>query len=120
MVENLHWLGGYSFKITGKKLIYINPMVVASREPPDIILICHEKENVCNPDTIEELAGPSSIVIAPNHAADDLSMIVRIAKPGETLDADGFRVETMPAYSVHSLDEKGEPFHPRKAKRKSH
>ncbi len=41
LLDNLTWLGHSSFRIAGKKIIYIDPFQVKAGIPADLILITH-------------------------------------------------------------------------------
>ena len=41
MIDLIQWLGHASFKISGDKLIYIDPWKIQEEEKADIILVSH-------------------------------------------------------------------------------
>ncbi len=106
MIENLHWLGNSSFKITNDKVIYIDPFEVkVEHEKADIILITHSHFDHFSPEDIDRLKKGTTVVIAP----DDCKMAgnIKNVKPGDKLNIKGVSVEVVSAYNVNKR------FHPK-------
>lgn len=55
MVENIHWLGHDTFKITGEKLVYTDPFRIKKKDIADLILITHEHYDHCSPEDIKKI-----------------------------------------------------------------
>lgn len=68
MVENITWLGHSSFKLTGEKIIYIDPFnLQGNLEKADIILITHSHYDHCFLGDIEKIITPNTnILITPD------------------------------------------------------
>lgn len=109
MLENIHWLGHASVKITGSKTIYIDPWKLKeNREPADIILITHSHYDHCEPRDIDKITQKNTLVIAPSDCINKFSgQNTKSVKPGDTLTIEGVVVKVVPAYNV------GKSFHPK-------
>ena len=107
MLENVHWLGHASFKITGEKIIYIDPYQIAGGETADIILITHDHYDHLSMDDIEKIMGEKTVVVAPASAGDAIKGNLKKVNPGDTLTIEGVEIQAVPAYNI------GKEFHPR-------
>jgi len=108
MLQNIHWLGHASFKLTGEKVIYIDPWQLPEAEPADIILITHQHTDHCSPQDVARIRGPQTAVVAPADCAAELGGQIQVVGPGEKLTVAGVAIETVPAYNLNK------PFHPRR------
>jgi L-ascorbate metabolism protein UlaG (beta-lactamase superfamily) len=108
MLENVHWLGHASFKLTGEKVVYIDPWQLHDGEPADIILITHGHYDHCSAEDVAKIRRPSTVVVAPVDCADKLPGPVQVVKPGDKLTVAGVKIEAVPAYNIDKT------FHPRK------
>ncbi|MBF0542364.1 MAG: MBL fold metallo-hydrolase [Nitrospirae bacterium] len=114
MLENIKWLGHDTFRIAGKKLIYLDPFKIKNHEAADIIFCSHSHHDHCSPEDIVKLLGKNTIIIAP---ADCLKILkinslktvkeIKAIKPGDTLDIDGIKIKAVPAYNTNKQ------FHPK-------
>ncbi|MBF0318071.1 MAG: MBL fold metallo-hydrolase [Nitrospirae bacterium] len=107
MLENIHWLGHASFKITGEKVIYVDPWEIKNPTPADVILITHEHFDHCSPADIQKLAGADTVVVTTPDCASKLKAKVRTVTPGEAFNAAGISIETVAAYNTNKQ------FHPK-------
>jgi len=107
MVENIHWLGHDTFKITGEKVIYTDPFKIKKKDNADIILITHEHFDHCSPDDVRMLQGPETVIVATTDCAKKLSGKVKTVKPGDTLNVGGIEIEVVPSYNTNKQ------FHPK-------
>lgn len=109
MLKNIHWLGHAGFKITGRRVIYVDPYQLKFPEVGDIILITHDHYDHCSPDDVKWLRKGSTVIVAPEACASRFQGDVRVVKPGDTLTIKGTTVDVVPAYN---LDKQ---FHPKAA-----
>lgn len=107
-MEEIKWLGHASFKISGEKVVYIDPWKLEGKnEEADIILITHDHYDHCSLADIEKLRGSKTTVVAPPDAAKKITGDVREVKSGRNLTVKGIKIETYPAYNLEKS------FHPR-------
>ncbi len=101
MIENIHWLGHDTFKVTGEKTIYTDPYNIRQKDIADIILITHEHFDHCSPDDVKKIQGPNTVIVATKDCAKKLSGNIRTIKSGETITVDGITIEAVPAYNTN-------------------
>ena len=112
MLERLTWFRQSAFRWqTDGPVVYVDPWGVTDDIPADVILITHAHFDHFQPHEIERLLTPATKLVAPRDVAKELSGDVTAVAPGETLEAAGLKVETVPAYNIveDRLD-----MHPRK------
>ncbi|MBF0609294.1 MAG: MBL fold metallo-hydrolase [Magnetococcales bacterium] len=64
MLENIHWLGHASFRITGEKVIYVDPWEIKNPLPAGVILITHEHFDHCSPADVQKMKTLKNIDVA--------------------------------------------------------
>ncbi|RJQ54811.1 MAG: MBL fold metallo-hydrolase [Nitrospiraceae bacterium] len=101
MVENIHWLGHDTFKITGGKIIFTDPFKLRKKDNADIILITHEHYDHCSPDDVKKIQGTGTVIVAPPDCAAKFSGNVRTVKPGDKLTVEGIEIEAVPSYNTN-------------------
>ncbi|HOG47652.1 MAG TPA: MBL fold metallo-hydrolase [Anaerolineae bacterium] len=106
MLSNVHWLGHASFKLTGERVIYIDPWQIGGGETADIILITHGHYDHCSPEDVAKIRSPKTAVVAAE-GCEKLGGEVQVVKPGDRLTVQGIAIEAVPAYNI------GKTFHPR-------
>lgn len=110
MADNIFWLGHDSFRLTGEKVVYIDPWkLAASAAKADVILVTHDHYDHFSPDDIAKLSQADTVVVAPAAVAAKLGGKTIVAKPGDRLSAAGVAIEVVPAYNPNKK------FHPKSA-----
>jgi len=112
------WLGHDGFRIEDGQVIYIDPFKIDGvTKKANIILISHEHFDHCSIDDLNRIATPNTVVVAHAQSKSELSKLkvkeVRIVKPGDNLDVNGVKVETVAAYNLNKFREPGKVFHPK-------
>lgn len=107
MLENIEWLGHASVKISGEKIIYIDPWNIKKEDKADIILITHSHYDHCSPEDIERLRKEGTVVVAPQDCISKTGRETKVLQPGEKLTLGVVEIEAVPAYNLKK------PFHPR-------
>jgi L-ascorbate metabolism protein UlaG (beta-lactamase superfamily) len=107
MIENIHWLGHDTFKISGEKVIYTDPFKIRKKDAADIILITHEHYDHCSPDDVQKIQKAGTVIVTPPDCAGKLSGDVRTVKPGDKLTINGIEIEAVPSYNTNKQ------FHPK-------
>ena len=109
MVENIHWLGHDTFKITGEKTIYTDPFKLKEGDRADIVLITHEHYDHCSPEDVKKIQGPDTVIVATPDCAGKLTGNVKTVKPGDSITVEGIQIEAVPSYNTNKK------FHPKAA-----
>ena len=107
MVQDIHWLGHDTFKITGEKIIYTDPFKIKKKDTADIILITHEHFDHCSPEDVTKIQQSGSVIVTEKDSAANLSGDVRVVTVGETITIDDVSIEAVPAYNTNK------DFHPK-------
>ncbi len=107
MIENIHWLGHDTFKITGEKVVYTDPFKIKKKDVADVILITHEHYDHCSVEDVEKLRGENTVIVAPSDCLKKFRGKTVSVKPGDKINIMGIEIEAVPAYNT---DKK---FHPK-------
>ncbi|MEM4652127.1 MAG: MBL fold metallo-hydrolase [Pyrobaculum sp.] len=116
----IYWLGHDAFRVVGGGVVlYIDPYQVQVGEPKaDVVLVTHEHFDHCDPTSIQRVAKPSTVVVAPKVArqcvAKAMQNVVEIA-PGEVKTVGNVKMAAYPAYNINKYRDpaRGVVFHPR-------
>lgn len=109
-MENVEWLGHASIKLTGEKIIYIDPWKIKGDEKADIILITHEHYDHCSAEDIVKILKNDTAIITVADCQSKLMKLNRpisLVEPGKKLNVKGVVIETVPAYNINKS------FHPK-------
>ena len=102
MADNIFWLGHDSFRLTGEKVVYIDPWKLADgAEKADVILVTHDHYDHYSKDDIAKISKTDTVVVAPQVVAQKLGGKVTLVKAGDTVNANGVNIEVVPAYNVN-------------------
>jgi len=108
MADHIYWLGHDSFRLTGEKVVYIDPWkLTAGAEKADVILVTHDHYDHFSKDDIAKLSKADTVVVAPQPVAQKFDGKVMVVKPGDKLTVGGIHVEVVPAYNPNKK------FHPK-------
>jgi L-ascorbate metabolism protein UlaG (beta-lactamase superfamily) len=108
-IKNVKWLGHAGFLLSGKRLIYIDPVNLKFPDVGDIILVTHAHSGHCSPEEIKWLRKGSTVIVAPKSCASSFQGDVRIIQPGDTIIVKEIKIEVVPAYNLTKKD------HPKEA-----
>ncbi len=107
MIDKIHWLGHYSFRIDGEKTIYIDPWKLKPGHKADIILLTHDHYDHFSPSDIAMVQGDVTEIVCPAGSKQKLTGIIHTVVPGDKLKLRGIEIEAVPAYNI------GKQFHPK-------
>jgi L-ascorbate metabolism protein UlaG (beta-lactamase superfamily) len=114
MLENIFWLGHSSVKISGKKIVYIDPWKIKGEEKADLILISHSHYDHLSLEDVKKIRKAETVILTTPDSAAKLSGDVRALRHGDAVAVDGIKVEAVPAYNTVRMRSPGVPFHPRR------
>jgi L-ascorbate metabolism protein UlaG (beta-lactamase superfamily) len=101
MLDRLTWFRQSSYLWRGDDLtVYIDPWMVTTDDPADIIFITHAHFDHYSHEDIEKIQKEETKIVAPRDIARELSGDVTPVGPGDSLDVAGIRVQAVPAYNV--------------------
>jgi len=107
MMNNVHWLGHSSVKITGKKMIYIDPFKISGGEPASIIFITHDHYDHLSMEDIRKIRTEKTVMVVPEASEKMFGKNVRGVLPGMKFKIDDVEVTVVPAYNI------GKRYHPK-------
>jgi len=107
MLEHVHWLGQSGIKITGDKIIYIDPLDIPEGETADLIFITHEHHDHLSEKDLKKIQGDQTAIVIPESCKNQVKGNVKGVNPGDTLVLDGIKIQVVPAYNI------GKPYHPK-------
>lgn len=103
----IEWLGHASFKLAGKKVIYIDPFQIPEGEPADIILITHPHHDHCSVDDVKKIVKLDTVIIAPIDCQSKIAegkfhyAEFKNVVPGDKISIYGYHISAVPAYNVN-------------------
>jgi L-ascorbate metabolism protein UlaG (beta-lactamase superfamily) len=114
---NITFVGHGTLMFTyGDTVIHIDPWTrlteYAKLPKADLILITHEHRDHLDTEAIAILRKESTTVVVNRTSGDRVPGSIVMAN-GDTLTAQGVKVEAVPAYNIVHMRSPGQPFHPR-------
>jgi L-ascorbate metabolism protein UlaG (beta-lactamase superfamily) len=109
LLKNVQWLGHASFRLTGEKVVYIDPYQLKTTQPADIILITHGHGDHCSPGDVSKIRGANTVIVTTGDCAPKLGGEVKVIKAGDKITVQGVSIEAIPAYNI------GKTNHPKEA-----
>jgi len=101
MLEGFTWFKQSAYRWQGSGLtLYIDPWEVTTDDPADLIIITHAHFDHYSQPDLERVTSSKTVVVAPKDIAAELTGNVIAVAPGESLEAAGVHLETVPAYNV--------------------
>jgi len=101
MLENIKWFGQAAIKISGEKIIYIDPWKIREDEKADLILITHEHFDHCSPEDVEKIQKEDTVIVTVDECEDKLKGDIKIVKPGDKIEIKGIQIEAVAAYNLN-------------------
>ena len=101
MLESFTWFKQSAYRWQGGGLtLYIDPWEVTTEDPADLIVLTHAHFDHYSKPDLERLTTSKTVVVAPRDIAAELTGNVIAVAPGQSLEAAGVHLETVPAYNV--------------------
>lgn len=110
-----------TFRITGSKVIYIDPFKISKRDEADIVLLSHEHFDHLSLEDLEKVCATGTTVVASPLCEEGIKGLKTRPKekhflgPHGHVRAGNVEIETVPAYNVNKFREPGKPFHPKES-----
>ena len=101
MVENIEWFGHAAFRLTGEKIVYIDPRNISDPKPADIVLISHPHDDHFSPDDIKKITGDSTIIVSIPEIVAQIDGEKKTVYPNEKVHIDDVEIEAIPAYNIN-------------------
>jgi L-ascorbate metabolism protein UlaG (beta-lactamase superfamily) len=101
MDPKIEWLGHDSFRLTGEKVVYVDPWQIAGApHDADVVLLTHDHFDHFVLEDVDKVRNEKTLVVAPEMLRGKIEGKVKVVKRGDTLDANGVPVEVKPAYNL--------------------
>lgn len=112
MLDQFTWYRQSALQWRDSLIVYIDPWGIGDDDPhADVVLITHAHFDHFSEPDLDKVVKDGTILVAPHDIAAQLKKgDVRAVKPGESLEAAGIPVETVPAYNAKP---ERKDFHPR-------
>lgn len=109
MLANVKWLGHATIKLSGSKVIYIDPYQLKQTDTADLILVTHDHFDHLSASDIDKLRSTKTIIVLPKGSKNPPKGELRYIQAGETLKIDGVEIQAVLAYNINKQ------FHPKAA-----
>ena len=107
MPIELTWIGHASFRVAGRRVVYLDPWKVpAAPYDGDLVFVSHSHHDHCSSEDVAKVRKSTGEVVGPASAIAQLGL-GRVVSPGQKLTLGGVDLETTRAYNP------GKKFHPR-------
>src|SRR5581483_3010679 len=110
MEPKIEWLGHDGFRLTGEKVVYIDPWKIEPGPEADLILITHDHYDHFVVEDIDKVRGKQTLVVGPEQLRGKISGNVQFVHRGDKLTLKGVPVEVVAAYNLKPERQK---FHPK-------
>lgn len=109
----------FKIKTNDNKIIYTDPYNIPTSDKADLILISHEHYDHCSPQDIQKIIKPETVIVTVADCQSKLSSVaskikdIKLVVPYKSLEVNGIKIETVPAYNTNKFRSPGMPFHPK-------
>jgi L-ascorbate metabolism protein UlaG (beta-lactamase superfamily) len=112
MDPKIEWLGHDSFRLTGERVVYIDPWKLESApHDADVVLITHDHYDHFVAEDLDKVKNDKTLVVGPAMLKGKVQGNLKIVNRGESLVANGVPIEVVPAYNVHPDRQNYHPKH---------
>lgn len=99
----IEWLGHDSFRLTGEKIVYIDPWQIANaRHDADVVLITHDHFDHFVIEDVAKVRNEKTVVVGPEMLRGKIDGNVLFVRRGESLNVSGVPLQVTAAYNLHA------------------
>lgn len=110
MDPKIEWLGHDGFRLTGEKVVYVDPWKMQNApHDADVVLITHDHFDHFVVEDIDKVRNANTLVVGPEQIRHKIDGNVQIVNRGDSIDAAGVPVQVVAAYN---LRDDRQNFHP--------
>lgn len=109
MEPKIEWLGHDAFRLTGERVVYIDPYKIEPGPTADLILITHDHFDHFVQADIDKVKGKDTTIVVPEMLAGRVNGSLQVIRRGDKLTIKDVPIEVVPAYNLHPDRQK---FHP--------
>ncbi len=103
MEPKIEWLGHDGFRLTGEKIIYIDPWKIESaRHDADVVLITHDHFDHFVVEDIDKVRNEKTLLLGPQQLDGKIEGNLKLVNRGDKLDVAGVPIEVTYAYNVRA------------------
>lgn len=103
MEPKIEWLGHDSFRLTGEKIVYIDPWQIANaRHDADVVLITHDHFDHFVIEDVAKVRNEKTVVVGPEMLRGKIDDNVVFVRRGESLNVSGVPLQVTAAYNLHA------------------
>lgn len=112
MEPKIEWLGHDAFRLTGERVVYIDPWKIqGAPHDADVVLITHDHYDHFVVEDIDKVRNDKTVVVGPEQIRGKIQGKVTLVKRGDVTTANGVPIQVTPAYNVRADRQN---FHPHK------
>ena len=116
MDPKIEWLGHDGFRLTGEKVVYIDPwQITNARHDADVVLITHDHFDHFVLEDLDKVRNQDTLFVVPKMLEGKIQGQVQVVERGDAIVAKGVPVEVTAAYNLHPDRQN---FHPDSVRRR--
>jgi len=103
MDPKIEWLGHDAFRLTGERVVYIDPWQIQNApHDADVVLITHDHYDHFVVEDIDKVRNDKTVVVGPEQIRGKLQGNVMLVKRGDVTTANGVPIQVTPAYNMRA------------------
>ncbi|MBI2574473.1 MBL fold metallo-hydrolase [Candidatus Woesearchaeota archaeon] len=106
-MAGLEWLGHAGFRVSGEKVIYVDPFQIQPGEKADIVLITHPHYDHCSIEDLRKIVKLDTVIVAPIDCQSKIASAklhyaeFKNVSPGSSVSIYGCSIRAVPAYNTN-------------------
>ncbi len=103
MDPKIEWLGHDAFRLTGERVVYIDPWQIQNApHDADVVLITHDHYDHFVVEDIDKVRNDKTVVVGPEQIRGKLQGNVMLVKRGDVTTVNGVPIQVTPAYNMRA------------------